>query len=282
MIAKILAPLDGTEIAEAGLTWAEHAAARCGASIRLLTVVDEVAGGGNGRQRQAKAYLRRRCDGLEAKGLAAESEVAFGAPAERILAEAEAADLTVMTSGTTRWLISAVLDSVLTEMTEPVVVTRGVPGQTPSPPNLSKILVPLDKGSYSQHILPTAQKLANSLQASIILCHTVPSMGQHRDASDAPPGVARIIEEELDEARRFLAPIAERVEKDGIAVETVVTMGDVPREIIRVADRSRAGLIAMATRGRDRLEKRIVGSVANIVVESTNLPCLLARPDKAE
>jgi nucleotide-binding universal stress UspA family protein len=107
-------------------------------------------------------------------------------------------------------------------------------------------------------------------------------MGQHRDAMDAPPGVARIIEEELDESRRFLAPVAERIEKDGVTVEIVVTMGDAPKEIIRIADRSRAGLIAMATRGRDRLEKRIVGSVANIVVESTNLPCLLARPDKAE
>ena len=282
MIAKILAPLDGTEIAEAGLTWAEHAAARCGAGIRLLTVVDEVAGGGNGRQRQAKAYLRRRCDGLEAKGLAAESEVAFGAPAERILAEAEAADLTVMTSGTTRWLISAVLDSVLAEMTGPVVVTRGVPGQTPSPPNLGKILVPLDNRFYSLHILPAAQSLAKALGASIILCHTVPSVGRHRDTTDAPPGVARIIEEEQDEARRVLASMAERVEEDGITVEIVVTMGDAPREIIGVADRSQAGLIAMATRGRDRLEKRIVGSVANIVVESTNLPCLLARADKAD
>jgi len=76
--------------------------------------------------------------------------------------------------------------------------------------------------------------------------------------------------------------VAEQVEKDGVAVEIVVTMGDVPKEIIRIADRSQAGLIAMATRGRDRLEKRIVGSVANIVVETTNLPCLLARPDKAE
>ena len=40
MIAKILSPLDGTRIAEASLTWAEHAAARCGVGIRLLTVVD--------------------------------------------------------------------------------------------------------------------------------------------------------------------------------------------------------------------------------------------------
>ncbi len=48
MIANILAPLDGTEIAEAGLTWAEHAAARCGASIRLLSVVEQAGGDSNG------------------------------------------------------------------------------------------------------------------------------------------------------------------------------------------------------------------------------------------
>ena len=282
MIEKILAPLDGTEIAEAGLTWAEHAAARCGASIRLLTVVEQARGAGNGLEGQARAYLTRRCHGLEAKGLAAESELAFGPPAERILAEAEAADLTVMTSGTTRWLISAVLDRVLQEMRGPVVVTRGVPGQTPSPPNLSKILVPLDRGSYSAHILPTAQTVAKAFQASIILCHTVAPMGQYRDAADAPPGVARVIEDQLDEARRFLTPAAEEVEAGGVTVEIIVSMGDAPKEIIRIARRAQAGLIAMATRGRDRLEKRIVGSVANIVVESTNLPCLLARSQDDE
>ena len=37
MIEKILAPLDGTEIAEAGLTWAEHAAARAPNNERRLT-----------------------------------------------------------------------------------------------------------------------------------------------------------------------------------------------------------------------------------------------------
>ncbi len=282
MIAKILAPLDGTEIAEAGLTWAEHAAARCGAGIRLLTVVEQAGGDSNGHSAQAEGYLRQHRDRLEAKGISVESEVAVGTATDHILSQAKTADLTVMTSGTTRWLISAVLDLVLQDMRRPVVVARGVPGQTPSPPNLSKILVPLDKGSYSLRILPTAQKVAKALGASIILCHTVLPMGQHRDATDAPPGVARIIEEELGEARRFLAPVAERIEKDGVAVEIVVTMGDAPREIIRIADRSQAGLIAMATRGRDRLEKRIVGSVANIVVETTNLPCLLARPDTAE
>ena len=282
MIAKILAPLDGTDIAEAGLTWAEHAAARCGASIRLLSVVEQAGGDSNGHSEQAEGYLRQHRDRLEAKGLSVESEVAIGTATDHILSQAKSADLTVMTSGTTRWLISAVLDRVLQEMRRPVVVARGVPGQTPSPPNLGKILVPLDRGSYSQHILPTAQKVAKSLRATIILCHTVAPMGQYRDAADAPPGVARVIEDQLDEARRFLTPAAEEVEAGGVTVEIIVSMGDAPKEIIRIARRAQAGLIAMATRGRDRLEKRIVGSVANIVVESTNLPCLLARSQDDE
>ncbi len=282
MIEKILAPLDGTDIAEAGLTWAEHAAARCGASIRLLSVVGQAAGDGNGHSEQAEGYLRQHRDRLEAKGLSVESEVVVGTATDQILSRAKTADLTVMTSGTTRWLISSVLDRVLQDMRRPVVVARGVPGQTPSPPSFSSILVPLDRGAYSRQILPTAQRVAKALRATIILCHTIAPMGQHRDATDAPPGVARIIEEELGEARRFLAPVAEQVEKDGVTAEIVVTMGDAPTEIIRVADRSRVGLIAMATRGRERLEKRIVGSVANVVIESTNLPCLLIHPDKAE
>lgn len=278
MIATILAPLDGTAVAEAGLTWAEHAAARCGAGLRLHTVVDQAAGDGDGSHDRAAAYLRQHCDRLQVKRLYAEPKVVFGIPAEDILTEMQAADLTVMTSATTRWLISAVLDRVLREMRRPVVVARGVPGHTPSPPTLSKILVPLDRGTYSLDILPMAQKVAKALGASIILCHAVPSMGQHRDATDAPPGVARIIEKETDESRRFLALAAKSVEGQGVDVEIIVTMGDAPKEIIRIARASKAGLIAMATRGRDRLEKRLVGSVANIVIESTNLPCLLARP----
>jgi nucleotide-binding universal stress UspA family protein len=282
VIGKILAPLDGTEIAETGLAWAEHAASRCGAAIRLLTVIDQGAHGENGRHKQAAAYLRKHCDRLEASGLSVESTAVLGDPTELILAEAETADLTVMTSGTTRWLISAVLDHVLREMRRPVVIARGVPGHTPPNPSFENILVPLDRGSYSSHVLPVAENVAQALGASITLCHTIAPVGQHHGAADAPPGVARIIEQELNEARHFLASAAEKVESEGVSAEIVATMGGAAKEIIRVAKDSRAGLIAMATRGRDRLERRVVGSVANIVVESTNLPCLLARPNTAD
>jgi nucleotide-binding universal stress UspA family protein len=243
--------------------------------------VDRSQRDGNGCYGQAEAYLRRRCDALQTKGLTAEFEVAFGTPTECILAEAETVDLTVMTSGASRWLVGSVLDDVLGEMRQPVVIVRGVPGHTPPPPSLSNVLVPLDMGPYSLHVLPVAQKVATALQTSVILCHIVAPMGQHRDPTDAPPGVARIIQQELDEARRLVTSAAEKVESEGVSAEIVVTMGDAPKEIIRIARGSDAGLIAMATRGRDRLEKRIVGSVANIVVESTDLPCLLARPDNA-
>ncbi len=64
-------------------------------------------------------------------------------------------------------------------------------------------------------------------------------------------------------------------------MEAVVSLGDPAAEINRIAARSGVGLIAMATRGRDRLEKRMMGSVANDVVQSTHVPCLLIRPPTA-
>ncbi len=187
-----------------------------------------------------------------------------------------------MTSGTTRWLIGAVLDNVLGHMNRPIVVVRSVDGEPASPPNLDRILVPLARnGSYSLDILPVAGQLAQSLGASVVLCHAVPPLGRYSHGGDAPPGVARIIDQALDDARGFLATAAERVQGDGVAVELISVVGEPAKEIIRIAQNVDAGLIAMATRGRDSLEKRIVGSMANLVVESTGLPCVLSRPNGA-
>src|SRR3970040_760130 len=104
MIQRILAPLDGTQAAETGLSWAEYAARRCGASIHLFTAVDRPDAQANGHLEKAKDYLRVKSESLRARGVSTEHDVAVGPAAEFILSQAEAADLTVMTYGTSRWL----------------------------------------------------------------------------------------------------------------------------------------------------------------------------------
>src|SRR5438876_10588848 len=119
MLNKLLAPLDGTPLAEAGLLWAEKAAQRSGAAIHLLTVVDPSLGDVATRSKEAEAYLQSRRDHLRNKGLPVKMEVAAGEPAPTILDHDEHVDLTVVRSDTLLCLNSAVLDRALETMTRP-------------------------------------------------------------------------------------------------------------------------------------------------------------------
>ena len=272
---KILAPLDGTEIAEAGLLWAEHAAQRSGASIHLLSVVDPSQPEAGVRLKEAEAYLQSRRDQLKKKGLTVKMEVAGGEPAQTILERAESVDLTVVASGTVRWLISAVLDRVLERMTHPLVVVRASSTPVTAPPSMDKILVAVDQSNYSSDILPVVQELAKALSASITVCHAVaPILDEYGQPALAHTAGASA---SLQEANSFVAKVAEQLQREGIEVETVVAVGDPPGQIVRTAQRSGAGLIALTTRGRDHLDSRLVGSTANAVLHSTRLPCLLTR-----
>jgi len=274
MLNKLLAPLDRTPLAEAGLLWAEKAAQRSGAAIHLLTVVDPSLGDVAARSKEAEAYLQSRRDQLKNKGLTVKMEIANGEPAQAILEHAENVDLTVVSSGTVRWLISAVLDRVLEKMTRPIVVVRAS-AQAPVVPELDRILVAVDRSDYSSDILPVIQDLAKAFRASVTVCHAVPPMTDSygRQTQTYAAGASASIHE----ANVFVAGAARQFQDEGIEVETVVAVGDPPGQIVNAAQKSRAGLIALTTRGRDHLDSRLVGSTANAVLHSTWLPCLLTR-----
>jgi len=275
MLNKLLAPLDGTPLAEAGLLWAEKAAQRSGAAIHLLTVVDPSLGDVESRSKGAEAYLQSRRDQLKNKGLTVKMEVAAGEPAQTILEYAENVDLTVVSSGTVRWLISAVLDRVLEKMTRPIVVVRASAVQPPVVPELDRILVAVDRSDYSRDILPVIQDLAKAFQASVTVCHAVPPITDSYGRQTQPNTTSASAS--IHQANLFVARAARQLQDEGIEVETVVAVGDPPGQIVNAAQRSGAGLIALTTRGRDHLDSRLVGSTANAVLHSTRLPCLLTR-----
>ncbi len=218
MLNKLLAPLDGTPLAEAGFLWAEKAAQRSGAAIHLLTVVDPTLSDFETHYKQAEAYLQSRRDQLKNKGLTVKMEVAAGEPAQTILERAENVDLTVVSSGTVRWLISAVLDRVLEKMTRPIVVVRASAIQ-PTVPELDRILVAVDRSDYSGDILPVIQGLAKAFQASVTVCHAVPPLTDtygrqtHTHATSAAASI--------HEANLFVARAAKRLQDEGIEIETI-------------------------------------------------------------
>lgn len=273
----VLVPLDGTQISEVGLRWAAGAAYRSGSRLRLITVIDDSAEESKMSVATATRYLQEKVGSLKSDGIEADWEIVTGAPAETILGETENADLTVMTSGTTRWFVSDVLDQVLQSMSSPLIVVRGDRGQLKGAINLESILVSLSEANYSTAVLPSAVDVATAVHARLVLFQNVEVPSDEHGSHGLPPVVPRALKLQLEQAEQYIDSCAEQLRAQGLEVDTLISSGDHVAEIVKAARMVRAGVIAMATRGRDRLESRISGSVANAVLEAATVACLVVR-----
>jgi nucleotide-binding universal stress UspA family protein len=143
MYERMLVPLDGSEVAEAILPFAEQVAGPLDAEVVLLRVlepaspVELVASAGvvapdtfTLRDMDAKRYLSEIERRLSKKGLRVRTRVAFGLPTDEILAAAKAtsADPIAMAtrgrSGLGRALFGSVAESVLRASPVPVLLIR--------------------------------------------------------------------------------------------------------------------------------------------------------------
>lgn len=123
-----------------------------------------------------------------------------------------------------------------------------------------KILVPVDGSPTSEAVLPALLPLIQSHDVESTLLQVV-------DVPDEGASASR-----LDLLRRSL-------EAQGVAVRVLIHSGKPAAEIVGAAVRGRFDLIAMGTHGRARLDRIIMGSVAEEVVRISPVPVLLARPD---
>ncbi len=263
------------------MAWAREAAARCGASLELLTVVDNTQAEANGHIQEAEAYLRSQIERLSDSGVEVTSHVAVGALGEQLVSRASKAGLTVMTYHTSRWLFGEALDVLLKEMVNPVVVVRAQAGQTAHAFEVSKILVPIGDTARARAAVPYAIDLCQALDAQLVLCNVVSPIPGAYDKRNPPPDIAQAIEEQVLAGEQIVLSIAMELSKQGITADSVIRIGEPAREIIAAAREAAAGLIVMTTRGADSMS-RVLASVALGVVQASPVPTLLIRPPAAE
>jgi nucleotide-binding universal stress UspA family protein len=246
--------------------------------VHILSVVDERTSGRAKPAAAAEAYVQTQSREMSDAGIAVRHEVAVGSPADVILARAADSELTVMTHRAGRWDFGGNLATVLREMRLPVIVVRPGAVETGGGLGHPTILAPLDQSAFSRTVLHAVEMLANSLGFRVVLCHVIKPFGPYMDPSQAPPGIASAIQEQMSAARCDLETEARNLSGTASSPDVVISMGDPSHEIVRIAERCQAGVIAMATRGSGRLS-RVMGSAAHAVVQSTRLPCLLVRPE---
>ncbi len=285
---RLLVPLDGSELAERAIPYAQAISRIRGSEVVLFTVSIAAA---EQLDRPMKAYLELKVKDLISGGTKASSAVAYGNVPEEIIgfASGNGIDLIIISthgySGIKRWVLGSVARKVLHGTGVHVLLVKSKAPKA-SQVELKKILLPLDGSPFSETPIPFIEQLTKDTGAEIYLtlvCEPplVPSYGdhpinptweQHRDA---------VWKEEKQQAADYLKKMESRLKKEGLKVKAQVLPGELGRvaeTILQTAEKEKVDLITMATHGRSAVSRWVYGGVANRIAEQSIQPVLLIRP----
>ena len=148
--------------------------------------------------------------------------------------------------------------------------------------NLKKILVPTDLSEYSLAAMEFASTLAVMYAAKLYVLHVtgeaiplLPSM--HGMDIDIDVLKDRVRTDATHEVERF---VHQRINPD-LRPIPVIRIGHPASEIKRFAEEEKMDLIVMTTHGRTGLSHMLIGSVAEKLVRTSNIPILTVKPHGA-
>jgi nucleotide-binding universal stress UspA family protein len=142
-------------------------------------------------------------------------------------------------------------------------------------PRIDHVICPVDFTPASRRALTYAAAWARWYDARLHVIHVAPL----QMVSAPLAGVAVMLESRpLSEVRQTVAELAGRVDLTGIEVDIEVVEGDAPAQIRAAVDRRPRALVILGSHERTRLERFVLGSVAQRVVAGTPVPVLLVPP----
>ena len=290
---RILTATDFSESAETGISWAKYLARKHEAVLHLIHVVEAMpisaglmplppeafdAFSEAGRER-----LRNLASDWRDEGLQVETRVAVGRPAEEIVRAAGDAgtDLVVLATrgrtGLANLLLGGTASEVVRRSSAPVLTVHpGLPVPVAPP---ATIVAPVD---FSRHGLEAARRALSIFGfvegARIVLLHAwhfhldyeiYGMYSAERSARDRAEA-----EREID---RRLERLAAELHREGLRVEPKLVAGYPAATILEEARIEDADLVALGTQGTRGLERLVLGSVADRVVQRAPCPVLTAR-----
>ena len=291
MWEKILVPLDGSNLAELAIPYAEAVAGVFGSEVALVYVsepaesqyrhmhqlyIEEMAG-----------QMKERIKDYGIGRVAVNPVVLTGEPAAEIVDYAEKNNISLIImashgrSGVMPWAMGSISNKVIHKTSTPVLLIRA---RVPRPEVdrsqiLNKVLLPLDGSEAGEAAVPYIQELIARSESEVILFGVVPA-GQHVRTVGGLDFV-HYPEEHLEsvkaEAREYLERVYHRLSGGRGSVRIELRMGDVAHEIIKFAEETNAGLVAISAHGHSGIGKWVFGSIAHKILHASNTPVLLVK-----
>jgi len=139
-----------------------------------------------------------------------------------------------------------------------------------------RILVPTDGSTGTRRAVDHALDLAAIHDATV---HAVYVVNTASYASFTIEGASweNVGDMLRDEGHQAVEEVEALGQEANVPIETAVLDGSPSREIVRYAEREACDLIVMGTHGRGGIDRLLLGSVAERVVRSSNVPVLTVR-----
>jgi len=140
-----------------------------------------------------------------------------------------------------------------------------------------RILVPIDFSSYCWETLHFALRLQDMVEPVLVLLHVLPTV----DYSDV--GLFQRPEQPERQQQDVLAYLQRETAahlsvSDGPKIIFRVARGIPFKEICRLVDEEKIGMIVIGTHGRTGLSHLLIGSTAERVVQHASCPVLSIKP----
>jgi nucleotide-binding universal stress UspA family protein len=293
----VLAPLDGSEVAERAIPFAVALAERLEERLVLLTALGGIAaelrahlpGAAAATEQLTRDHATRYLDSLSTRigrHIAVESHVRDGDPVDEILSAIEEFKprlLTIAThgrSGLSRWRYGSTAGHLLHNAPVPILA---VGPRVPEPAawtavTIKHVMIPLDGSEMAEQSLPVAQRLAQTFGARISLVR-VSAWTAVTFPYDLPENY--VFYPQLDAIWEEAAKIyleQKKAKIEGIAIEAAVMRGDAAENLLEFVRQQAVDLVVMTTHARTGLARAALGSVADRMLQAT-APVLLVRPE---
>ncbi|HEX6135447.1 MAG TPA: universal stress protein [Longimicrobiales bacterium] len=298
MLRNIMVPLDGSAFAEQALPLALAIARRSEARLQLVAVraslqLDTATAPAETYLEQIAGQLESELPGRITREVLAsefgplEYPLARNTVADVLSRHAEEADvgLIVMTThgrgGIKRAWLGSVADSLIRIAPRPVLLMRpqdeAFGSAAGADRGLKHILIPLDGSERAERVLEFAQQLGGAYGARYTLLRVVSPLTfttapEWYNSYTAMP----ITPLSVDSALQYVEQVAERLRRPDVRVDARAFESPGPESaIVDYATEHGVDLIAMSTGGAGGVRRLLLGSVADKVVRSSEIPVLV-------
>lgn len=283
MYGDILIPTDGSDEIGGAIEHGIGLADRYGATVHALSVVDLGATEDlitdvsiwesvyETRKETARKATAEVAENASDHDVPVVETVIEGKPAREIVAYAdEHADLIAMgTHGRTglgRYLVGSVTTSVVRTANVPVLSVRLT--DPPRPTSYTEILVATDGTAGSTGAIEHSVEIADRHDAMLRALYVV----------DTKLGASTPVQNVLEQdGKRAVSEVTTAAQAAGVSTNEQIVTGVPYRKILSAIDEHDVDLLVIGTHGRTGLDRLVLGSVAERLIRTADVPVLTVR-----